>query len=182
MKTSWRIRIQDPSGETRVLPVALHPKTHAVLGRDGDSTILLRDPTVARQAALLWSDPGAEPGEDGSPFWLRAAEGAAPLRLGDLVVREARLPTGLPVALGETRLTLERSQDLVSQLPEQPPGTRPWLTCSEAGRELLWTARKAAATPLATYLEGETGTGKEVLAHLIHGWSERAAGPFVPLH
>jgi DNA-binding NtrC family response regulator len=43
-------------------------------------------------------------------------------------------------------------------------------------------ARKAATTPLSIYLAGETGTGKDVLAHLVHAWSERASGPFVPLH
>jgi transcriptional regulator with PAS, ATPase and Fis domain len=46
----------------------------------------------------------------------------------------------------------------------------------------MWTARKAAATPLSIYLAGETGTGKEVLAHLLHAWSERASGPFVPIN
>src|SRR3954467_3600220 len=43
-------------------------------------------------------------------------------------------------------------------------------------------ARKAAATPLSIYLAGETGTGKEVLAHLLHAWSQRAPGPFGPVH
>ncbi len=42
--------------------------------------------------------------------------------------------------------------------------------------------KKAAHTPLSIYLAGETGTGKEVLAHLIHAWSSRSSGPFVPLH
>jgi transcriptional regulator with PAS, ATPase and Fis domain len=56
------------------------------------------------------------------------------------------------------------------------------LTCSENGRQALWTAKKAAATPLSLYLAGETGTGKEVLAHLIHAWSPRKSGPFVPIH
>lgn len=67
-------------------------------------------------------------------------------------------------------------------LPEQPPQLRHWLTCSEAGRALLWNAKKSAATPLSIYIAGETGTGKEVLAQLLHAWSPRASGPFVPLH
>jgi transcriptional regulator with PAS, ATPase and Fis domain len=43
-------------------------------------------------------------------------------------------------------------------------------------------AKKAALTPLSLYLAGETGTGKEVLAHLIHAWSPRKSGSFVPIH
>lgn len=174
---NWRLRIQDPSGETRLLPL----KGSATLGRGEDAGIPLRDPTAAREAATLWAAPSAEGCAGGSPFWLRATEGAAALRLGDLYIREAHLPPGLPVVLGETRLTLEKAADL-DAMPSQPAGVRPWLTCGDAGRSLLWTVRKAAATPLSIYLAGETGTGKEVLAHLIHAWSERASGPFVPLH
>ena len=38
-----------------------------------------------------------------------------------------------------------------------PSGVRPWLTASDEGREVLWLARKAAATPLSLYVAGETG-------------------------
>ena len=174
---TWRIRIQDPSGETRLLPL----RGSATLGRSETSTIPLRDATAARDAATLWAAPSAGDALGSSPFWLRATEGASALRLGDLYVREAHLPPGLPVAVGETRITLERTTDTDTQ-PRQPSGVRPWLSNTETGRQLLWTVKKAAATPLSIYLAGETGTGKEVLAQLAHSWSERAAGPFVPLH
>jgi transcriptional regulator with PAS, ATPase and Fis domain len=101
--------------------------------------------------------------------------------LGDLSVREAQWPAGLPLRIGETRITMEEAQGQTA-LPHQPSSVRHWLTRSESGAQLLWMARKAASTPLSLYLAGETGTGKEVLAHLLHAWSERAAGPFVPLH
>ena len=41
------------------------------------------------------------------------------------------------------------------------------------------TARQAAASDATILLTGESGTGKNVLAAAIHGWSPRAAGPFV---
>jgi transcriptional regulator with PAS, ATPase and Fis domain len=85
------------------------------------------------------------------------------------------------LTVGESKLVLERSQDYAS-LPAQPHGIRPWLTTSDSGRKLLWTAKKAASTPLSLYLAGETGTGKEVIAQLLHDWSDRASGPFIPLH
>ncbi|MHC4077053.1 MAG: sigma 54-interacting transcriptional regulator, partial [Planctomycetota bacterium] len=42
--------------------------------------------------------------------------------------------------------------------------------------------RKVAPTELTVLLLGETGTGKEVFANLIHKWSKRAKGPLVKVH
>ncbi len=131
---------------------------------------------------MIWAKEtasGASPA--GSPFWIRVPDGAPAALLGDLAVREAHLPVGLPVRIGESRIQLLAPEG-ANGLPEQPHGVRPWLTGSDEGRKVLWMTKKAAATPLSIYLAGETGTGKEVLAHLIHSWSERATGPFVPLH
>jgi NtrC-family two-component system response regulator AlgB len=46
-------------------------------------------------------------------------------------------------------------------------------------RTLIGTARQAAASDATILLLGESGTGKNVLAREIHGWSRRASGPFV---
>lgn len=183
----WQLKIEAPSGESRVH--ILHQGA-VTLGRSDACTLQLRDPLIQDEAALIWPVPPAEDGNPGgrnaqqsaeSPFWIRVTAGAPACRIGDLPVREAHLPPGLPVTLGESRLILEQ-REVSPALPQQPAGTRPWLTCTEEGRKLLWMAKKAAATPLSLYLAGETGTGKEVLAHLLHAWSDRAAGPFVPLH
>ena len=42
--------------------------------------------------------------------------------------------------------------------------------------------RTAAQTEAHVLLEGETGTGKEVVARAVHGLGRRAAGPFVPVN
>ena len=46
-------------------------------------------------------------------------------------------------------------------------------------RRVLATARQAAESTATVLLTGESGTGKNVLARAIHGWSPRSAGPFV---
>jgi two-component system, NtrC family, response regulator AlgB len=46
-------------------------------------------------------------------------------------------------------------------------------------RTLVETARQAAASDATILLLGESGTGKNVLARAIHGWSPRAKHPFV---
>ncbi len=171
---AWQIKIEDPSGETRVLPLA----GFATMGRAEVSTIQLRDPTAPLIAAQIWTKTETS---DGSPFWLRISEGAPSALIGDLAIRESQLPIGMPVTIGETRFSVQTA-NLEDAGPEQPAGIRHWLTWTDAGASVLWMVKKAASTPLSIYLAGETGTGKEVLAHLVHAWSDRASGPFVPLH
>jgi transcriptional regulator with PAS, ATPase and Fis domain len=44
---------------------------------------------------------------------------------------------------------------------------------SEASRRLMGTVRRIAATPATVLIEGETGTGKELVARAIHEFSSR---------
>ncbi len=47
---------------------------------------------------------------------------------------------------------------------------------------LLRTARVVAAADATVLLVGETGTGKELLAEVLHAWSRRHQGPFLPVN
>jgi DNA-binding NtrC family response regulator len=48
--------------------------------------------------------------------------------------------------------------------------------------EQLALARQAAASTVTVLVLGETGTGKEVVARAIHGWSPRKEKPFVAVN
>ncbi|MES2639575.1 MAG: sigma 54-interacting transcriptional regulator [Myxococcota bacterium] len=48
--------------------------------------------------------------------------------------------------------------------------------------EVVRLARQVAPAALPVLIRGETGTGKEVLAQAIHGWSPRVDGPFIKLN
>ena len=50
---------------------------------------------------------------------------------------------------------------------------------SDQMRELVVNAKRMAKTPWAVLILGETGTGKEVIARLIHKYSERSEHDFV---
>ncbi len=56
------------------------------------------------------------------------------------------------------------------------------LWISEQSAELVTLARRIAATPLPILLTGETGTGKEMLARIIHRASDRADKPLQPFN
>lgn len=49
-------------------------------------------------------------------------------------------------------------------------------------RQIVHTAKRAAAADVALLLLGETGTGKELLARSIHAWSPRAEGRFMAIN
>jgi len=53
---------------------------------------------------------------------------------------------------------------------------------SPAAAQVKRHARRAAQSTSPVLLLGETGTGKELLAHAIHGASARAQGPFVSVN
>lgn len=53
---------------------------------------------------------------------------------------------------------------------------------SPAMRSAVETAQRVAAVRSTVLLTGETGTGKEVIAGLIHAYSPNAAGPFVKVN
>ena len=53
------------------------------------------------------------------------------------------------------------------------------LFISEEMRELLAMVRRVAAANVPILITGETGTGKEVLARLVHAYSPRAKAPFL---
>jgi two-component system, response regulator FlrC len=62
-------------------------------------------------------------------------------------------------------------KDLLSPIAEDP--------CS---KQILDVARKAAKSQATILISGETGAGKEVLAHYIHQYSLVANGPFISVN
>ncbi len=66
---------------------------------------------------------------------------------------------------------------------DEPVGAEPRLLgISEAMREVQKCIGRVAASDATVLITGETGTGKEVAAKVLHLASSRAAGPFVPVN
>ena len=57
-----------------------------------------------------------------------------------------------------------------------------FVTQDDVTRQMLATLTRAAASALPVLVQGETGTGKELLARALHENSPRSAFPFVPLN
>ena len=78
-------------------------------------------------------------------------------------------------------------QRLQNQINPTAPRTMPHLVrnvvfVDPASQHLLALAQKVAQADVTALLVGPTGSGKEVLARVLHGTSGRAQGPFVALN
>ena len=77
---------------------------------------------------------------------------------------------------------------MTAATPTEPPPIRveasgiPMVGESRAFRDITDLLRKVAPTGASVLLRGETGTGKEMLARLLHSLSPRRDGPFVAIN
>jgi tetratricopeptide (TPR) repeat protein len=97
------------------------------------------------------------------------------LLIGD-VVRLAKAANALD-RLGR------QDRDRAALWPADPIETEAGaLFLAEEMQSILGTARRVADSTIPVLITGETGTGKEVLARLIHAYSKRATAAFVPFN
>jgi two-component system, NtrC family, response regulator AtoC len=143
------------------------------------------------------------PGMDGLEFLsaYRKAGGEAPVIVMtaygsmDLAVKamQAGAYDYLPKPFGadEILLTLRKAQERemlrreVGRLREEVTAGRRFGDIVAAAPEMIRvmeTARKVARHPTTILLEGATGTGKELLARLVHSESTRSQGPFLAVN
>jgi len=94
-----------------------------------------------------------------------------------------------PIELPDLRNILKRAFHIRAieseRDSEHPRGRRLYhrlIGESEPMQRLFSTIQRVAATDAAVLLQGETGSGKELIAHAIHDASPRRDGPFVPVH
>ncbi|MBZ4209843.1 MAG: sigma-54 dependent transcriptional regulator [Rhodoferax sp.] len=70
----------------------------------------------------------------------------------------------------------------VQAAPARPAASRSVVYVDPASRNLLALAQRVAQANVTVLLEGPTGSGKEVLARVLHESSPAASGPFIGLN
>jgi two-component system, NtrC family, response regulator HydG len=172
----------EPVEETYVLEVKDGPEkgTRCTLGGGELSRVLagkgpacelrLTDPQISRRHAAFEVTPQGLRVTD-----LDSTNGTT---VNGVRVVDAFVAAGDRVKLGNTWFKIERgSAQPISMSADDHFGRM--LGASEVMRRLYPRCRQLAESGLATLIEGETGTGKEVLAEALHEASPRAKAPFV---
>jgi DNA-binding NtrC family response regulator len=140
------------------------------IGTDRGNTLVLTDPTVSRHhLALSTTTRGLE---------LRDLGSTNGTILGGYRVMHALLEPGALVRVGRDVVELSLGDSSVrEELSPQGEFGRA-LGPSPAMRRVFALLERYAPSEATVLLEGETGTGKDVLAEAIHARSPRAGGPF----
>jgi transcriptional regulator with PAS, ATPase and Fis domain len=138
---------------------------------DGEEPIV-----VATAAAAKVPAPRVERGR-----WIWVAGSAVSPRLAaDAILRGAYDVVAM-TARDAADTLVARVDELLTPEPALPPADHV-VNASTASRVVLRQAAHVARTSMAVLLTGETGTGKEVIARLIHEWSPRRDRRFVPIN
>jgi len=96
-----------------------------------------------------------------------------------------------PLDLLELRDKLAAAEEQLLQLQDvlvveeqlvDSPLPFPFVAKSSSMQQLLSLVRRVAKSPWPVLLEGETGSGKELVARLVHQLSERREGPFIEVN
>jgi transcriptional regulator with GAF, ATPase, and Fis domain len=143
------------------------------VGTAPGNDLIVADPTVSRHHFSITATP------DG--FLLRDLGSSNGTWVGSVRVQQGYVDDGARVRVGRTTLRIDQlDEDICEALsPEERFGSL--LGASSGMRRIFAALPRIAQSESTVLLEGETGTGKGVLASAIHEASARSAKPFVVL-
>jgi transcriptional regulator with GAF, ATPase, and Fis domain len=112
-------------------------------------------------------------------FSLRDLDSTNGIKIARHKVGSAYLKPGSTFTIGRSKLRFQSLDDHVTEPVSPDEEFAGVLGRSPAMRRIFAMLPKVAASDSTVLLEGETGTGKTLLASAIHDSSPRATGPFV---
>jgi transcriptional regulator with GAF, ATPase, and Fis domain len=141
------------------------------VGKAPDNDLVLSDDTVSRQHCEL------ERRAQG--IVVRDLGSTNHTKVGRTAVREAVVESGATISVGGVDLGVRVEPRQAVVLPSEANKFGDALGHSIAMRTIFGVLERIAPTDAGVLLEGETGTGKDVLARSIHQTSPRRDKPFV---
>jgi two-component system response regulator GlrR len=142
-----------------------------VIGTDPGADLVLTDPAVSRHHCSITATPRG--------FLVRDLGSTNGTTVAGVEVEIGYVKAGASLGVGRTSVRFDcLAEEVREPLSDEERFGRA-LGQSTAMRRIFSILPRIAAADSTILLEGETGTGKSLLAEAIHQQSPRAAGPFV---
>jgi len=141
------------------------------IGKSQDNDLVLPDDTVSRHHCELERTKAG--------ILVRDLGSTNHTRVGRTAIREALIDPGATLTVGSVELVVRTDPNRAQILPSESPHFGEVLGPSLAMRSIFGVLERIAPTDASVLIEGETGTGKDVLARAIHQQSHRKDQPFV---
>ncbi|HVZ22535.1 MAG TPA: FHA domain-containing protein, partial [Vicinamibacterales bacterium] len=142
-----------------------------LVGSSDASDIVVDDPYVSRMHCLIERRPSGT-------LTVRDQESRNGTFVEGNCVEMAELRVGSYISIGRTTLVAIAAPGD----QRKRPALEQMLTCDPSLRRTIDQAVRAAQTDCSILVVGETGTGKDLLARIVHEASRRAGGPFVAVN
>ncbi len=141
------------------------------IGKAADNDLVLTDDTVSRHHCEIIRAP------DG--LHVRDLDSTNGTKIDGTRIREAMVQPGSVLKVGEVEIQFRPTVHKVEVLPSDKTSFGPAIGQSLAMRTIFGVLERIAPTDATVLLEGETGTGKDVLARAVWAASQRAQKPFL---
>jgi DNA-binding NtrC family response regulator len=141
------------------------------IGSMADNDVVLPDDTVSRyHCKIVQEDTG---------YVLVDLHSTNGTFINKVRVREGFLKPGCVISVGQSQLRFYAREEEVEIVPSRNDRLAGLIGGNARMREIYSIIEKIAPTATTVVIDGETGTGKEVVAHAIHSLSPRARNDLV---
>ncbi len=141
------------------------------IGKKTDNEFVLTDNTVSRYHLAIE--------QRGDSFVLKDLESTNGTFINGLRIKEAYLSPGDVIGLGNTKIEFIAFDEKIQIEPSSRTSFGELVGSSRKMRQIFAICEKIAPSIATVVIEGETGTGKELIARAIHQYSLRREKPFV---
>jgi len=141
------------------------------IGADPECKLVLSDPAVSRKHVLVTVTGGKIMVKD-----LGSRNGT---HFQGVRIKEAEVPLGAVLTLGKSQVAVFSRWFTREVAPSQERQFGDLLGESLGMREVFAILERVSPADVPVLVEGETGTGKELVARSVHAASPRAKGPYV---
>jgi transcriptional regulator with GAF, ATPase, and Fis domain len=141
------------------------------IGKASENDLQLDDETVSRVHFEIV--------RDAKGYLVRDMKSTNGTFLDGAEVKEAYLRSGSVIRIGSSELKFTPFEERIEILPSEKEVLGEMVGRSPAMREIFGLVERIAPTDATVLIEGETGTGKDMIARTLHQLSPRTGQPFI---